>query len=149
MNRLIRIFRAFIEAARLTLRGEKPPLSPRAALEAWFDKTVALTDAVFAAADAAGLDREARRRRVIAAEGRRTNMETILAAIRFHAAEEYPHLSKQTGETVLGAIYGTNFNDRFLVSRLLDTVEEGAVRAAITALSAHLEAVPSTSPANT
>lgn len=144
MNALIRVLRAFVTAMRMTVRGEKPPQSPYAPLLAWMQQTVTLTDSAFAAAAAAGLDQTARRKLTMTAEGRRTNMETVLAAVKFHAAEEYKHLLTTPTPTVIGAIYGTNLNDRFLLSKLFDILEAESARAAVGRLMSHLESIPPT-----
>lgn len=54
-------------------------------------------------------------------------MDTILASVAFHAAQ-FPHLLTNTAQNALGAVYSTNLNDRFLVSRLFDALESGDVR---------------------
>ena len=143
MNPLMRYLRAFGSALRLTLRGERPVLSPQAQLSEWMKRSVELADAALAAADAEGLDQEARRKRTLAAEGRRTNMETILMSVRFHALEEFPHLLSNFSQTSIAAIYATNVNDRFLISKLFDTLEAGALREAVGKIASHLESIPS------
>lgn len=137
-----RVLRAFITAVKLTLRGETPPVSTNAALITWMKQSARLIEAAIAAADLNGLDQDARRQRTLTAEGRRTNMDTILAAAKFHAAEEYPHLMANPTQNVLGAIYSTNLNDRFLVSKLFDSLESGDVREAVGRVVSHLEAIP-------
>ncbi len=144
MNTVMRYLRAFVTALRMTLRGEAPPSSPHAPLLAWMKRAAELADAALAAAEASGLDQAARRQRTLAAEGRRTNMETILASVKFHAAEEYPHLMSSGSQTGISAIYATNLNDRFLASRLFDTLDAGALREAIGQLVSHLDSIPPT-----
>lgn len=144
MNTIRRYFNAFRAALRMTLRGETPPVSPHARLRVWMQEAVMLVDAAYAAADAAGLDREARQKRTLTAEGRRTNMETILAAVRFHAADEYAQLLTSLSQNSITVIYATNLNDKFLISKLFDTVEDEILRAAIGQIASHLEAIPPT-----
>lgn len=143
MNALLRYLRAFGTALRLTLRGETPTPSPQAALVAWMKQTATLADQAIATAEAEGFDQEARRRHTLTAEGRRISMETILASIRFHAAEEYPHLIATPSHTATAAIYATNLNDRFLAARLFDTLESAVLREVVGKLVSHLEAIPS------
>src|SRR5690606_4937402 len=121
MNPIMRYLRAFVSALQLTIRGERPVLSPQAALAAWMNQSAALVDAALSAADSEGLDQAARRNRTLSAEGRRTNMEAILATVRFHALEEFPHLLSNFSQTSITAIYATNVNDRFLISKLFDS----------------------------
>ncbi|MBK8136538.1 MAG: hypothetical protein IPK52_11980 [Chloroflexi bacterium] len=137
-----RLLRAFMTALRMTLRGEKPLASPKTALEQWVKQTLVLSANVLAIADANGLDVQARRQRTLTAEGRRTNMDTILASVTFHAAEEFPHLLTDPALNALGAVYSTNLNDRFLVSKLFDALESGDVREAVGRLASHLESIP-------
>lgn len=146
MSALIRYLRALITALRLTLRGETPPPSPRAALLAWMRESARLADTALAAADASGLDQAARRARTLSVEGRRTNMETILATIKFHATDEYPHLMNASTQTNITAIYATNLNDRYLASRLFDTLEAGPLREAVGRVVSHLDSIPSSVP---
>lgn len=142
MTPLKRYMQALAAAVRMTLRGEKPVPSPQSQLSDWMKRSISLTDAAFAAAGAAGLDHESRRKHTFTAEGRRTNMETILSSVRFHASEEFPHLLSNYSQTSITAIYATNVNDRFLISKLFDTLEAGALREAIGKILSHLEAIP-------
>ena len=138
----MRYLRAFGSAIKLTLRGERPVLSPQMRLSQWMKLSAELVDAALAAADAAGLDLESRRKRTFTAEGRRTNMETILTTVRFHALEEFPDLLSNFSQTSITAIYATNVNDRFLISKLFDTLEAGALREAVGSIASHLESIP-------
>ena len=142
MNPLSRYFRALVAAINLTMRGERPVPSPQSLLTEWMKHSAVLADAALAAADAAGLDQDSRRKRTLTAEGRRTNMETILTSVRFHALEEFPHLLSNFSQTSITAIYATNVNDRFLISKLFDTLEAGALREAVGRIASHLEAIP-------
>jgi uncharacterized protein (DUF2141 family) len=111
-------------------------------LSDWMKRSAELADAALAAADVEGLDQETRRKRTLTAEGRRTNMETILASVRFHASEEFPHLLSNFSQTSITAIYATNVNDRFLISKLFDTLEAGKLREAVGKIASHLESIP-------
>lgn len=142
MNPLKRYVQALVAAVKLTLRGEKPVPSAQSLLSDWMKRSAALADAALAAADAEGLNQEARRKRTLTAEGRRTNMETIIAAVRFHASEEFPHLLSNFSQTSVSAIYATNVNDRFLISKLFDTLEAGIMREAVGKIASHLESIP-------
>jgi hypothetical protein len=144
VNALLRYWRAFLTTLRMTMRGETPQPSPQAALQAWMQRAAQLADAALAAAEAEGLDQDARRERTLTAEGRRVSMETILASIRFHAAEEYPHLMRAPAHTAIAAIYATNLNDRFLAAKLFTTLETGVLREAVGRIVSHLDAIPPT-----
>jgi hypothetical protein len=142
MNPLKRYLQALVTAVRLTLRGERPVPSAQSLLSDWMKRSAELADAALAAADAEGLDQESRRKRTLTAEGRRTNMDTILNAVRFHASEEFPHLLSNFSQTSITAIYATNVNDRFLISKLFDTLEAGILREAVGKIASHLESIP-------
>lgn len=142
MNSITRFFTAFITALRMTVRGEKPAPSPYAGFKTWAQETAQQVDAILQAADAAGMDEKQRRAVIFTAEGRRTNMQAVLAGVRFHAIEEYPHLLAQGSQSVIGAIYGTNVNDRFLIFKLAETLPDSGLKAAVERLGTHLEAVP-------
>ena len=105
-------------------------------------RSAELTAAALEAADAEGLDQAARRKHTLTTEGRRTNMETIITSVRFHALEEFPHLLSNFSQTSMTAIYATNVNDRFLISKLFDTLEAGPLREAVGKIASHLEAIP-------
>lgn len=147
MNRIVRVLRALLTAFRMTLRGETPPASPYAVLQVWMATAVTLTDAAYSAADTSGLSQPERKAHTLTAEGRRTNMETILASVKFHAEREYPHLLEQRTQITISAIYATNVNDRFLLSKLFDSLEAGSVREAVGRLASHLESIPQLPPA--
>jgi acetyl esterase/lipase len=142
MNPLMRYLRAFASAVKLTLRGQKPVPSAQLLLSEWMKRSAELVDAALAAADSEGLDQAARRKRTLTAEGRRTNMEAILASVRFHALEEFPHLLSNFSQTNVSAIYATNVNDRFLISKLFDALETGSLREAVGKIASHLESIP-------
>lgn len=143
MNPVMRYLRALVSAAKLTLRGERLVPSPQSLLSEWIKRSAGLVAAALEAAEAEGLDQAARRKRTLTAEGRRTNMETILMAVRFHALEEFPHLLSNFSQTSITAIYATNVNDRFLISKLFDTLEPGALRETVGKIASHLESIPS------
>jgi hypothetical protein len=111
--------RAFLTAARMTLRGEKHPAEVAADTYpltlAWLDEVTAALNEVEAAARAGGFDPAGLTQHI---EGRDVTARAIFAAIRFHAADEYPTLLKNpTGYSTL-AIKATSLNDRYMLLRL-------------------------------
>jgi hypothetical protein len=145
MNHILRVLRAFILAVKMTLRGEKPIPVALPPIVLWSRQLVERVDAVSRAADAHGLDKTARQKLALRLDGRMRNVEFVLATIRFHAAEEYPSLF-QNGLTSrhLNAVYATNMNDQYWVSRLLevDALQSPLLRTALDQLRLHLESVP-------
>jgi hypothetical protein len=148
MTTLERYLRAFVGALRMTLRGERP-LALRVDerfpnLSQWWRATVALTDAAIAAAEGNGLDRAKRQALIVRVDRRDVSMETILAAVRFHAAQEFPHLMRADGQFNYLAIQATILNDRYLVHQLGESTGLPApVKLALDALGAHLASLPS------
>jgi len=144
LNNLRRYVRAFIQALVLTLRGEQPP-ALRAEADypqtfAWFRATIALVKQAEEAAAAHGFDAAAFIEHI---EGRDLSLATALETIRFHAAQEYPHLLRSADPHARLAINAANMNDHYWVARFcqLERLPE-PVRAALSALEEHLRAVP-------
>jgi hypothetical protein len=111
--------RALLTAARMTLRGEKHPAEIAAdrypGTLAWLDDVMAALAQVETAAREGGFDPASLTLHI---EGRDVTARAMFAAIRFHAADEYPSLLKNaTGYSTL-AIKATNLNDRYMLLRL-------------------------------
>ena len=144
---MIRYLRALITALRFTMRGVQPPGLRQPELYAWIKQMVVLVDAVYAAADANGLDKAARTVATVKLDGRALTLETMFGTLRYHAAQEYPSLLRTSGGRGinLGAIQASNLNDRYWLLKLRDESSLGspAVQAALAALAAHLDAIPS------
>ena len=132
----------FFDAFRRAMTRPRDTAYPR--LSAWALQTRDLVRAVFAAANSAGLDEARRRDVVLRLDKRGVSMETILATVRFHAAEEYPYLLRQRLAHNVLAVYAANLNDRYLVLRLAEAAELQAepLRQSLAALRAHLDNVP-------
>lgn len=145
MPTLTRYWKAFVGALRLTMRGETAtPPAPAHPLLDWARQTLTLTAAVRKAAGVAGVDVTAVKIRV---DGRAMSAETLLAAVQFHAAQEYPNLLRNGGgQRVLNAVYATNFNDHYAVLKLLEAPEWSApaLQDSLRRLADHLEHYPAT-----
>lgn len=141
---MLRYMRALWVALRLTLRGQSPPPRPYARLRAWIDQTPALVAAIYAAADRNGLDKNARKVLLLKLDGRDMTVQTVLAAVEHHARQEYPYLLRHLTDHSITAIYASNLDDQYRVSRLRDSqlLPAGAARDALARLSAHLSAIP-------
>lgn len=137
--------RALIGALRLTLQGQtltaRPGVYPP--LAAWAAAGVQLVDAVFMAADAAGLDTAVRQQIRLRLDGRPISMQVILAAVRHNLAQEYPLLLREKLEHQLTAIYAFNLNDQYRVGALIELLNTyPAVVTALNALHNHLNTIP-------
>jgi len=139
---IARYLRAFILALRLTLQGRQvAPKHPE--LDEWARDAARQVERVYQAADANGMDRAAREAFILRLERRNISMETILASVRHHVTQEYVKLQLDSVPHTFVAIYASNLNDRYRVARLRDAVQQPTVKAALQALSDHLEKIPS------
>jgi hypothetical protein len=139
---LRRYLRAFIVALGMTLRGEGPP--PPRPLAAWSQQTLWRLDELYAALERQGLDEAARQQMALKLDGRLMKVETVLATVKHHAAQEYPSLLRSNIEFNLAAIQAANVNDRYWLARLaeLPPLQAPAIAAALNRLRAHLDAIP-------
>lgn len=138
---MLRYIKAFWTAFNMTLRGEKP-IRPHEALWDWIEQGHYLAEAVLDEADHHGLDRAAREQLTIHIEGRTMSMQTILAAVIYHTGQEYPYLLDHPTPHSITAIYASNLNDQFYVTRLHESALDSPVQARLLALRDHLSAVP-------
>lgn len=149
---MMRILRAFFAALWLTLRGKSAPRPVKTPAEfepllAWQTHAQHLLAAVYAAADAAQLDKSARQKIVARVEGRSMSLETALATLHHHLAQEYPYLLNNLTAGSLTAIAASNLNDRYYLAQI--SMVAGIPTAVVTALNVlmvHLEALPSAQP---
>ena len=134
---MIRWLNSLFRALKMTVQGRTPD-TPAYRLSVWCAETVRLVDMAFSTADAAGLPEPARRAQILTIEGRHTNLQTILATIRFHAAEEYPALLRDPQVTALAAIQATNMNDLFLTRKITEIMLLSEIKASFIVLQNHL-----------
>lgn len=146
MSRIGQYWRALITALRMTARGETPPaLEDRyfPQLSAWCRQTLALLDALAVTADQHGFDAARRQALALHIEGRDVSLALALAAVRHHAAEEFPYLLRGRDPHAVLAIHAANHNDRFLLLRFGQSDQLPAeVTAALAQLEQHLSAIP-------
>jgi hypothetical protein len=119
-----RYAQAFLGALRLTLRGETPPPAPYPELRAWIEGGLQRLNTLTQAVEAAGLTADKRQAMTFIADGRRVTMETVLTGLRYHLAEEYPYLLRDITEHSRLAIYSTNVNDTYRLTKLMQTLQE-------------------------
>lgn len=121
-----------------------PPVArhfPR--LYSWIQQSKDELKQVYTTANAHDLDKQGRQRITIQAEGREVDAETILSGVHFHLDEEYVYLLKNLTEHSITAIYASNLNDGFLVTKLSQSEDlPEPVQAAVSALSEQLNAIP-------
>jgi hypothetical protein len=140
----LRYIRAFWLALKMTLRGETIQPRPKSPLALWVGEAGRLIEAVYAAADAQGLNREARQQLVMRIDKRDLTVETALTGIRHHVMTEYPYLLRNRTSYTVAAIHATNLNDRYLVQRIaeLEALPTGQFQESLGRLKKHLETIP-------
>jgi hypothetical protein len=132
----------FFDAFRRAMT--RPRNTPYPNLTAWALKTRDLVRDVIVAANASGFDEGARRALIIHLDRRDVSAETLLATVRFHAADEYPYLLGQPLKHNVLAVYAANLNDRYAVLRLCEheALQAEPLHARLLALRQHLDDVP-------
>lgn len=139
------ILRAFWLAIGFTRRGEKPPALQHPQLLAWVRQLDVLVDEVYAAAEQSQFDQTRRQATTLKLDGRLMSVESVLAAVRYHARQEYPSLLRSGLPFNRLGIQASNVNDHYWVSRLVDVPElqSPLLKTSLTRLAAHLNAIPS------
>jgi len=137
-------WRALLISLRMTVRGEKPASllaeAQHEPLLGWCRETLARVKAVEAAAAAAGLPLAGI---VLHLDGRDQSLVQVLDVVRFHAAQEIPHVVRQATPYTRPAVQAANLSDRYAVLRFSQHEPlPAAVRAALEQLGAHLGALP-------
>jgi hypothetical protein len=139
---MMRYVQAFFTALHMTLRGERPPQSPYTPLITWIRQAEALLSAVYATAESHGISKAALEELRLRIDSRSISAETILGTVRHHIRQEYPLLLRASTQHAVTAIYASNLNDRYYVSRLQEAFQTSAMQQAVARLSAHLDAIP-------
>ncbi|MBC8097801.1 MAG: hypothetical protein H7Y11_00015 [Armatimonadetes bacterium] len=140
---VIRYLRAFIITVQRMLHGAIPtPKYP--ILAGWMQQATLLNDALLRTADQHQYPTQARLQLLFKVDGRAISMETVLQALRYHLTEEYPNLLRDETAHSLTAIYASNLNDQYRLTRLAESLAaQPVLQAAAQALAAHLAAIPS------
>ncbi|MFZ4826882.1 MAG: hypothetical protein ACOYLB_05970 [Phototrophicaceae bacterium] len=143
---MTRFFRIFFQALMMTLRGEKPLTRAQRDYPRLFEWLSVTTDKLRAIEDWFATHPPAQAQRAhlkVKIEGREVTMETILASVRFHLAQEYPYLLKHLTEHTLTGIYAYNMNDAFQVFKLTQAdALPTELQPLLQDLLNHLQAIP-------
>lgn len=136
---MFRYVRAFWRVLKATVTGQEA--IPHLSLRFWVEPIPNLVDAVHEAADQANVNQEMVMVRV---DGRDQSMQTILDAVTYHARHEYPYVLRHLTEQSVTAIYASNMNDQYAVSRLNEhpSLDHPALKMAVGELNQHLQAIP-------
>lgn len=138
---MIRFALAFIQALRLTLRGESLTPSHFRALEDWIATSMTLLADAERAAAAAKVDPAALRLKL---DGRQTSLETSLAMLRHNLLEEYPRLIRLDDPHSMTVVQSSNLNDQYRIAQFAAAaaISSPALRRALDELSEHLLNLP-------
>ena len=139
---MMRFARAFIQALRLTLRGETLTPAHFRALEAWIAAGLTQLERAERAAAAERVDLAALRLKL---DGRPTSLETTLLMLRHNLTEEYPRLIRLDDLHSMTVVQSSNMNDQYRVGQFAesDAISSAALRRALHELNAHLLKLPS------
>ena len=138
---MIRFARAFIQALRLTLRGESLTPPHYHALEDWIANSMTLLVNAERAAAAANVDPAALRLKL---DGRQTSLETSLAMLRHNLAEEYPRLIRLDDPHSMTVVQSSNLNDQYRIGQFAaaEAISSPALRRALAELNERLRNLP-------
>lgn len=138
---MIRFVRAFIQALRMTLRGESLTPPHYRALEDWIATSMTLLAEAERAAAAANVDAAALRLKL---DGRQTSLETSLAMLRHNLLEEYPRLIRLDDPHSMTVVQSSNLNDQYRIGQFAaaDALSSPALRRALDELNDHLRNLP-------
>jgi hypothetical protein len=136
---MFRYAKAFWRVLKATVTGQEA--IPHLSLRFWVEPIPGLVDAVHEAADQANVNQDAVTIRV---DGREQSMKTILDAVTYHARQEYPYILRHLTEHSVTAIYASNMNDQYAVSRLNEhpSLEHPALKIAVDELHQQLQSIP-------
>lgn len=138
---MIRIARAFIQALRMTLRGESLTPAHYRPLEPWIADGLSKLERAERAAAAERVDLSALRLKL---DGRPTSLETTLKMLRHNFTEEYPHLIRLDDPYSMTVVQSSNMNDQYRIAQFAadDAISSAALRRALDDLNAHLLNLP-------
>ena len=138
---MIRFARAFIQALRLTLRGESLTPAHYRTLEDWIATSMTLLVDAERAAAATKVDPAALR---LMLDGRQTSLETSLAMLRHNLVEEYPRLIRLDDPHSMTVVQSSNLNDQYRIGQFAaaDAISSPALRRALDELNEHLQSLP-------
>ncbi|MDE0609323.1 MAG: hypothetical protein OXH77_05345 [Anaerolineaceae bacterium] len=136
-----RVLRAFVVALVRTLRNE--PVSADA-IERWRVSASEQLTAIEALTAREGVAPEALRLRI---DRREMSMGLILAGLRYHLDEEFPHLRRRFGDESLGVLRANCLDDSFRLGKLADALPcTPALQTGLQTLAQHLLEVPEPEP---
>lgn len=142
---MLRFARAFIQALRLTVRGESLTPAHYRPLEAWIEAGLVKLKRADRIAAAERVDLSALRLKL---DGRPTSLELSLRMLRHNLTEEYPRLIRLDDPHSMTVVQSSNLNDQYRIAQFAqdDAISSAALRRALDELNAHLRNLPAIEP---
>ena len=139
---MIRFARAFMQALRLTLRGESLTPAHYRPLEVWMAAGLTLLHTAERAAAADDIDLAALELKL---DGRPTSLDTTLNMLRYNLTEAYPRLIRLDDPHSMTVVQSSNMNDQYRIAQFAasDVISSEPLRRALEGLDAHLQNLPS------
>ena len=133
--------RAFVQALRLTLRGQTATPAHYRPLEIWMEQALELLARV---QDAAGQGSQDLDSLSLMLDGRPVTLLRSLDMLRHNLVNEYPRLIRLDDPFSMMVVQSSNFNDQYRLSQFLDAdmLESPAAQRALAQLNEHLQALP-------
>ena len=138
---MMRFARAFLQALRLTLRGESLTPAHYRPLEAWIADGMSLLQEVNNEVDAGRIESASLRLKL---DGRMTSLESTLGMVRHNLVNEYPRLIRLDDPYSLTVVQSSNMNDQYRVGQFAaaDAISSADARRALDDLHQHLLNLP-------
>jgi len=138
---MLRYLRAFIQALRLTLRGQSLTPAHYQPLEAWIGTGLTKLKRAEQVAAAERVDMSALRLKL---DGRPTSLEISLKMLRHNLTEEYPRLIRLDDPHSMTVVQSSNLNDQYRISQFAesDVISSTALRRVLAELNDHLLNLP-------
>ena len=111
---MMRFARAFLQALRLTLRGESVTPAHYRPLETWIRDGLTLLDTAERAAATERIDLVALKLKL---DGRPTSLDITLNMLRHNLTEEYPRLMRLDDPHSMTVVQSSNMNDQYRVAQ--------------------------------
>ncbi len=132
-----RVLRALVVALVRTLRNDPARAN---AIERWRVSASEQLTAIESLATREGIAPEGLRLRI---DRREMSMQLILAGLRYHLDEEFPHLRRRFGDESLGVLRANCLDDSFRLQKLAAALSRApALQTQLQALAQHLLELP-------
>jgi len=146
VSKFLRLWRAFWQALRLTLRGQtiSAPPSPHPALSVWAAEGQRLVEACQRLIEAQGWSQDQRQSLTVQVDKRPITMDLILSGLHYHFTAEYPSLILSGDEFSVLTISALNSDDIHRLKTLLraNFLQDSALLSFLQRILAHCEAFP-------